>query len=125
MSDSIYYYSLPPSLIAQFPASPRDSSRLMVINKTTGELSHHVFRNLPDLLKPTDVLVFNNTKVFPARLHGTKNTGGNVDVLLLKEIEKEHWEALLKSFPNEYQRKIKLYALDSTVDYLKIAWKIK
>jgi S-adenosylmethionine:tRNA ribosyltransferase-isomerase len=94
MDLSEYNYLLPPELIAQTPASPRDSSRLLVINKNTGQISHHIFRDLPRLLNPTDVLVFNNTKVFPARLHGTKSTGGKVEILLLKEQEIGLWEVI-------------------------------
>jgi S-adenosylmethionine:tRNA ribosyltransferase-isomerase len=94
MPGDLYHFDLPLELIAQSPASPRDSSRLMVINKTTGELSHHIFRELPQFLKPTDVLVFNNTRVFPARLHGQKSTGGYVEILLLKNIKNSLWEVI-------------------------------
>lgn len=87
-----YQYHLPPELIAQSPANPRDSSRLMVINKTTGEISHHIFSELPSLLNPSDVLVFNDTKVIPARLFGTKPTGGKVEILLLKHLNSTDWE---------------------------------
>ena len=89
-----YQYHLPVSLIAQSPASPRDSSRLLAIDRQTGKLSHHIFRDLPSLLLPTDVLVFNNTRVFPARLIGNKSTGGHVEVLLLKNIKKDLWEVI-------------------------------
>jgi S-adenosylmethionine:tRNA ribosyltransferase-isomerase len=94
MPQDLYSYLLPPKLIAQTPAHPRDLSKLLVIDKNTGALSHHIFRELPELLKPTDVLVFNNTKVFPARLHGTKSSGGHVEVLLLKEQDKGLWEVI-------------------------------
>ena len=81
-------------MIADFPASPRDHSRLLMINRRTGELSHHHFYDLPRLLKPADVLVFNQTKVFPARLHGFKLTGGKVEILLLKNRGNDLWEVI-------------------------------
>ncbi len=88
------FFKLPENLIAQSPAIPRDSSRLMVIDKKSGKISHHVFRDLPLLLTPNDVLVFNDTRVFPARLHGQKNTGGKVEILLLKQTGKSLWEVI-------------------------------
>lgn len=87
-----YDYYLPPELIANSPVSPRDHSQLMVINRQTGEISHHHFYDLADLLTPNDVLVLNQTKVFPARLFGTKPTGGKVEVLLLRQINLNTWE---------------------------------
>lgn len=81
---SDFDYVLPKELIAQSPAETRDSSRLMVVNRKTGETWHDHFYNLPKYLKPTDLLVFNDTKVFPARLFGYKPTGGKVEVLLLR-----------------------------------------
>lgn len=89
-----YDYHLPNYLIAQSPASPRDSSRLLTIDRYSGQTSHHLFSDLPKLIRPTDVLVFNNTAVFPARLHGVKSTGGKVEVLLLKNINKDLWEVI-------------------------------
>ena len=95
-----YNYELPPGLIAQNPAVPRDSSRLLVVNspetaKTIPPL-HHIFRDLSELLKPGDLLVMNNTKVIPARLYGCKSTGGGVEVLLLEERGHNCWLALVK-----------------------------
>lgn len=81
---SDFDYHLPKQLIAQNPAARRDLSRLMVVNRKTGEILHDRFFNLPKYLKPTDLLVFNDTKVFPARLFGHKSTGGKVEVLLLR-----------------------------------------
>jgi S-adenosylmethionine:tRNA ribosyltransferase-isomerase len=92
MKPDLYNYHLPPDLIAQTPAKPRDHSRLMVIDRNTGRLSHHYFYHLPQLLRPSDILVFNNTKVFPARLFGHKTTGGKVEILLLKDLGKDVWE---------------------------------
>jgi S-adenosylmethionine:tRNA ribosyltransferase-isomerase len=78
-----YQYHLPPELIAQEPAPDRDGSRLLVIHRTSGETSDHTFRDLPSLLKPSDLLVFNETRVVPARLRGAKPTGGAVELLVL------------------------------------------
>ncbi|MCC5638446.1 tRNA preQ1(34) S-adenosylmethionine ribosyltransferase-isomerase QueA [Nostoc sp. CHAB 5844] len=94
-----YDYVLPPELIAQNPAVPRDSSRLLVVNTATGNNSaplHHIFRDLPELLRPGDLLVMNNTKVIPARLYGNKSTGAEIEVLLLEERQHNCWLALVK-----------------------------
>lgn len=94
---SDYYYDLPQELIAQDPLEDRSSSRLMFLNKKTGELSHHSFKEVIDFLNPGDCLVLNNTKVIPARLIGHKEeTGGTVEVLLLKRKENDQWETLVK-----------------------------
>lgn len=89
-------YDLPKELIAQTPVEPRDSSRLLVMDKNTGELEHRHFYNLPEYLKPGDVLVFNDTRVIPARLHGFKTTGAHVEVFLLTRKNATDWEVLVK-----------------------------
>lgn len=94
MPKSDYNYYLPKELIAQIPSSPRDSSKLLQIDRRTGFLSHHVFNELPQLLMPSDVLVFNDTKVFPARLKGIKSSGGKVEILLLKTTGADTWEVI-------------------------------
>ena len=76
-------YELPKELIAQRPLGLRDASRLMIIDRKTGRISHDYFYNLPKYLKPDDLVVFNDTRVFPARLYGKKETGGKVEILLL------------------------------------------
>ncbi len=92
-----FFFNLPEDQIAQDPLEDRSSSRLLVLNKNTGETSHHVFREIPDFLKPGDCLVINDTKVIPARLIGEKeSTGGKVEVLLLKRKENDIWETLVK-----------------------------
>ncbi|TAF10625.1 MAG: tRNA preQ1(34) S-adenosylmethionine ribosyltransferase-isomerase QueA [Nostocales cyanobacterium] len=95
-----YDYELPAELIAQNPAVPRDSSRLLVVNaSTTGKETpalDHIFRDLFELLQPGDLLVMNNTKVLPARLYGHKSTGAPVEVLLLEERQHNFWLALVK-----------------------------
>lgn len=89
-------YFLPPECIAQTPAEPRDSSRLMVIHRQTGEIDHRVFRDIGDYLRAGDVLVLNQTRVIPARLHGHKTkTGGAVEVLLLNRLDERRWLALV------------------------------
>lgn len=90
-------FDLPELLIAQHPAEPRDSSRLMVVNRSDGRIEHRRFRDLTALLKAGDVLVINNTRVIPARLIGEKEgSGTKIEVLLLKRIELNVWEVLLK-----------------------------
>ena len=94
-----FYYDLPEELIAQDPLSDRSSSRLMVLDKETGEIEHKIFRDIVDYLKPGDCLVVNDTKVIPARLIGTKvDTGAAIEVLLLKRLEdrQDTWEVLVK-----------------------------
>jgi len=97
MKTSDFEYELPVSFIAQTPVEPRDSSRLMVLNRDTGSLSHHLFYELPALLREGDVLVFNDSRVLPARLIGRKaDTGGKVEILLLRRLEPGLWEAVVK-----------------------------
>lgn len=92
-----FYYDLPEELIAQDPLEDRSSSRLMLLGKETGEISHSVFKNVIDYLNPGDCLVINDTKVLPARLMGVReNTGASIEVLLLKRKENDCWETLVK-----------------------------
>ena len=94
-SDS--YFDLPEELIAQDPLEDRSSSRLLVLNKDTGEMEHRVFKDILDFLHEGDCLVLNNTKVIPARLMGVKaDTGATIEVLLLKRRENDIWETLVK-----------------------------
>lgn len=95
LSLSAYDYELPEERIAQNPAIPRDSARLLVV-ESPDRHSHQVFRDLPKLLKPGDLLVLNNTRVIPARLYGRKLTGAPVEVLLLEEQQNNCWLALVK-----------------------------
>lgn len=97
MKTSDFYFDLPEELIAQDPLEDRTGSRLMVIDKTTGEREHHVFREITDYLQEGDCLVLNNTKVIPARLMGVKeDTGAAIEVLLLKRKQNDVWETLVK-----------------------------
>ncbi len=96
-STADYWFDLPKELIAQDPLEDRASSRLLVMNKDTGELEHKIFRDIIDYLKPGETLVLNNTKVIPARLMGTKiDTGASVEILLLKRRENDIWETLVR-----------------------------
>lgn len=97
MKTSDFYYDLPQELIAQDPLEDRSSSRLLVLNRETGERRHGVFREIAEFLNPGDCLVVNNTKVIPARLMGVKEeTGAGIEVLLLKRCEDNVWETLVK-----------------------------
>lgn len=94
---SDFYFDLPEELIAQDPLEDRSGSRLLMLNKNTGEIQHHVFREIIDYLTPGDCLVLNNTKVIPARLMGIKeDTKAAIEVLLLKRRENDIWETLVK-----------------------------
>lgn len=91
-----FNYELPKELIAQHPYDKRDEARLMVLDKNKDLIEHKVFKDVIDYLNPGDCLVINNTKVIPARLYGKKDTGANVQFLLLKRIEGDTWEAMVK-----------------------------
>ena len=91
-----YGYILPEELIAQSPAEPRDSSRLMYYDRASDTLQHLIFRDIADILKPGDVLVINDTKVIPARLYAYNEKGRQFEVLLLKRIDYKRWECLIK-----------------------------
>ena len=96
LKKSDYYYDLPQGLIAQTPAEPRDSSRLLVYDRKTGKTEHRIFRDIKEYLRPGDVLVINNTKVLPARMFAYTKNGGKVEVLLLKRRDLAEWEVLVK-----------------------------
>lgn len=97
MKTSDFFYELPQELIAQTPAQPRDSSRLMILDKKTGEIEHKIFSDLIDYLEPNDCLILNDTRVIPARIYGVKKeTGAVVEFLLLKQKENNVWECLCK-----------------------------
>ena len=96
MRTSDFYYELPQELIAQTPLKDRSSSRLMVLDKNSGAIEHKHFYDLVNYLKPGDVLVFNDTRVIPARLHGTKDTGAHVEVFLLTRRDATDWEVLVR-----------------------------
>ncbi len=95
MKLSLFNYNLPKELIAQESVKPRDHSRLLVYDKKLNKLEHEKFINLDKYLEPTDILVFNDTKVFPARLFGKKETGGKMEVFLLEKKEGRSWKVLI------------------------------
>ena len=100
MSD--FDFALPPELIAQEPPAERDASRLLVLDRRTGAIEHRVFRDLPDLLAPGDLLVRNRSRVIPARLLGRRDSGGEAEVLLVRDRGEGRWEALVR--PGRYLR---------------------
>ena len=89
-------YDLPEELIAQIPIEKRDESRLMVLDRKNKTIEHKTFKSIIDYLEPGDCLVRNNTKVIPARLYGKKETGANVEFVLLKQIEGDIWETIVR-----------------------------
>lgn len=94
---SDFHYDLPERLIAQCPIEPRDHSRLMLLDRQSGTIEHSQFYRLPEYLEPGDTLVFNNTRVIPARLMGRReDTGGKVEVFLLNRLNENEWETLVK-----------------------------
>ena len=96
MKVSDFNYNLPEELIAQVPLQKRDESRLMVLDRENKTIEHKVFKDIIDYLEPGDCLVRNNTKVIPARIYGKKETGANVEFLLLKNIEGDIWESIVR-----------------------------
>lgn len=95
MNTSDFDYHLPASSIAQTPLEPRDSSRLLVLKRETGNLEHRIFRDVTDYLRAGDLLVLNRTRVIPARIYARKPTGGRVELLLLRRRDEVTWEALV------------------------------
>lgn len=97
MKLSDFYYDLPPELIAQHPVDKRDESRLLVLDRKTGQIEHKIFKDIIEYLNPGDCLVINETKVIPARLYGTREVGeGVIEILLLKDLGDKKWEVLVK-----------------------------
>ncbi len=93
---SEFDYELPEDLIAQLPADKRENSRMLVLNRGKHSISHKHFYDIVDLIEPNSLLVLNNTKVLPARLYGTKETGAKIEIFLLKQKENDSWEVLIK-----------------------------
>ena len=97
MRTSDFDYHLPPEFIAQTPIEPRDSSRLLVLHRDTGALEHRTFRDILDHLRPGDVMVFNQSRVIPARLYGRRaDTGSKVEFLLLRKNPEGTWQAMAR-----------------------------
>jgi len=98
MKLSQFNFKLPENLIALHPSTNRDESRLMVVDRQTGKIDHKIFRDIIEYFSEDDVMVFNNTKVFPARLYGNKEkTGAKIEVFLLRELNREQrlWDVLV------------------------------
>ena len=95
MKTSDFDYQLPESSIGQIPAEPRDSSRLLVLHRDSGQVEHRIFRDLSLILRPNDLLILNRTRVIPARIFAKKETGGRVELLLLRRRDELTWEALV------------------------------
>ncbi len=97
LSDRISYnYNLPAELIAQYPLENRSESRLLVLNRQSGEIEHRIFHEIENYLRAGDVLVLNKTRVIPARLKGRKSTGAEIEILLLNQLNETEWECLVK-----------------------------
>ncbi len=96
MRTSDFYYDLPEELIAQTPLARRDASRLMTLDRATGQVGHHVFQELPHLLRPGDLVVYNDSRVLKARLFGVGETGSAVETLLLRDLGDNLWECLVR-----------------------------
>ena len=108
MKTSDFDYHLPESSIAQTPAEPRDSSRLLVLHRETNELEHRIFRDVADYLNPGDLLVLNQTRVIPARIYARKDTGGRVELLLLRRRDTWTWEAMVGGKGLRVGKKVKV-----------------
>ncbi len=120
MKTDDFDYHLPEELIAQTPVEPRDHSRLMVLDRASDNLEHRRFYDLPEYLRPGDVLVFNDSRVIPARLHTTRSGGGNAELLLLRRLEPARWHALVKP-----GRRMRLGdTFEASRDGLRIAGKV-
>ncbi len=117
MQTKLFDYELPPTLIAQQPVEPRDSSRLLVLHRTNGSLEHRIFREIGDYLRAGDLLVGNNSRVIPARLHGRKSTGGAVEIFLLHQQDEagQIWECLVRGRNLSQGITIQLATLSATI----------
>jgi len=103
-----FNYTLPKELIAQYPLEDRSTAKLLVVERKTGKISHSLFHEISGFFRKGDILVINNTKVFKARLKGKKETGGSVEILLIKEIRDNMWEAMI-SHSKRTKRNIKIF----------------
>jgi S-adenosylmethionine:tRNA ribosyltransferase-isomerase len=121
MHISDFDYDLPEHFIAQTPIEPRDASRLLVLDKQTGTIEHRIFRDILGLLTPNDLLVLNDTRVIPARLHAHKAaTGGAVEILVLRRLTETDWRALIGGRNVDVGVKLKLNDSDITADVLEV-----
>ncbi|ACO03064.1 MAG TPA: tRNA preQ1(34) S-adenosylmethionine ribosyltransferase-isomerase QueA [Persephonella sp.] len=116
---SDYDYRLPKELIAKYPVEPRDSCRLMVLNRKERTIEHRIFRDIGDYLKEGDLLVLNDTKVIPARLIGRKETGAKIEIFLLKPVTENVWEALIKNIKRLKEGQVVIISEDFRVKLLE------
>ena len=116
-----FNYNLPEELIAQVPIKNRDESRLMVLNRNNKTIEDKIFKNIIDYLEPGDCLVRNNTKVIPARLYGKKETGANVEFVLLKNIEGDTWEAMVRPGNKLHKGSKVLFGINDNSEPLLVA----
>src|SRR5512141_778661 len=114
MKTSDFDYHLPESSIAQTPAEPRDSSRLLVLHRDTGTLEHRIFRDVSEYLRAGDLLVLNQTRVIPARIYARKETGGRAEILLLRRRDVLTWEALVGGKGLRIGKRLHLESEDSS-----------
>src|SRR5512134_490540 len=114
MQTSDFDYHLPEASIAQTPVEPRDSSRLLVLHRDTGNLEHRIFRDVTDYLNAGDLLVLNQTRVIPARIYARKETGGRIELLLLRRRDELIWEALVGGKGLRVGKKLSLQSSDSS-----------
>ena len=114
MKTSDFDYNLPESAIAQTPAEPRDASRLLVLHRETSKIEHRIFREIGDYLRAGDLLVLNQTRVIPARIYARKETGGRVELLLLRRRDELTWEALVGGKGLRVDKKLILESTDSS-----------
>ncbi|MDO9301335.1 MAG: S-adenosylmethionine:tRNA ribosyltransferase-isomerase, partial [Anaerolineales bacterium] len=115
MKTSDFDYHLPESSIAQTPAEPRDSSRLLILHRDSGDVEHRIFRDLSLILRPGDLLILNRTRVIPARIFAKKETGGHVELLLLRRRDELTWEALVGGKGLHVGRKVSVDSKDSSL----------
>lgn len=117
MQTELFDYDLPTSLIAQQPVEPRDSSRLMVLHRIDGRIEHRIFREIGDYLSVGDLLVANNSRVIPARLHGHKITGGAVEIFLLRQLDEkgQEWACLVRGRKLGVGAKVRLATGDGAI----------
>lgn len=116
---SEYDYDLPEELIAQLPADKRENSRMLVLNRDKHSVSHKHFYDIVDLIEPDSLLVLNNTKVLPARLYGTKETGAKIEIFLLKQLEGDNWEVLIKPSKRVKEGSLITVSDELTVEVIK------
>lgn len=120
MKLELFDFDLPERLIAQVPLEKRDASRLMVLNKQTGEVTHDTFSQITDYFQTGDCLVLNNTRVLPARLFGMKeDTGAKVELLLLKQEEGDKWETLVKPAKRVKKEQLSPLVMDGFKQYVQ------